>query len=359
ITKPISPPIVQARVKTHLALRRAYVDLARQHEELKEYARLRDEVERMSRHDLKTPLNAIINVPDMLMEELDLNADQRELMQMLKQSGYRMLQLINSSLDLYKMETDRYRANPVPVDLLPLLAQIGGELGELMLGKGLTLRTLIDNGPPAPGQGFWVMGEEMLLYTMLANLIKNAVEAAPDEGQVTIYLGSGDQAMVKVHNQGTVPEQLRQNFFDKFATAGKQGGTGLGTYTARLIAQTLGGAIGFSSSEEMGTTVFVKLGAAQAAPAPAPDPSQAQAVNLAQVYTDKAHVLQQQFHHPAQAGLAASILIVDDYSNMRRITKSVLRRMGYSDIQEAMDGEKALTIIKSCKIDLVISDVNM
>jgi CheY-like chemotaxis protein len=363
ITKPISPPIVQARVATHLSLRKAYMDLARQHEELKEYARLRDDVERMSRHDLKTPLNAVITVPQMILEEAQLTPDQRDLLLLLKQSGYRMLQLINSSLDLYKLETGRYQLNPGPVDLLPLLDQIDGELGELMLGGGQQIRVLVNDGPPQPGQGFFVTGEEMLLYTMLANLVKNAVEASPENQTVTVHLGSNHAASIKIHNQGTVPALVRERFFEKFATAGKQGGTGLGTHTARLIAQTLGGEIGFTSSDETGTTVSIKLElAAPLTPPTAPrlqETSEPHSVNLAQVYTDKAHVLQQHLHQTHQPGLDACILIVDDYSNMRSITKSVLLRMGYSDILEARDGEKALNIIRSSKIDLVISDVNM
>lgn len=359
ITKPISPPIVLARVKTQLALRQAYLRLAKQNKELKEYARLRDEVERMSRHDLKTPLNAVITVPDMLMEEVQFTPDQRDLLLMIKRSGYRMLQLINSSLDLYKMETGQYQANLGPVDLMPLLEQITSELGEQMLSKGLHIQVLAD-----PGQGFFVAGEEMFLYTMLANLIKNAVEASPDDQTVTISLGSGDEALIKVHNQGAVPSQLRQSFFEKIATAGKQGGTGLGTYTARLIAQTLGGEISFTSSEEMGTTVSVKLELAAplpASPATAPpqDSAETHKGHLAQIYTDKAHILRQYIHTARQPGLDANILIVDDYSNMRRIMKSVLRHMGYTNIHEAVNGEKALVIIKSIKVDLVISDVNM
>jgi signal transduction histidine kinase len=51
----------------------------------------------------------------------------------------------------------------------------------------------------------------------------------------------------------------RGRFFEKFATAEKTGGTGLGAYSAKLIAKTLGGTIGFETSEEAGTTIRVTL----------------------------------------------------------------------------------------------------
>ncbi len=348
ISKPISPPIVLARLGTHLALRQAYLDLAFHHEELKKFSRLRDEVERMSRHDLKTPLTAVINVPDLLLGELELSPDQREMLQVLKQSGFRMLQIINSSLDLYKMETGRYQFCPIPVDLAPLLDQIFKELGELMLAKSITVRTLLEGKPLAPGQGFRVAGEETVLYTMLANLIKNAVEASPTGEFITVHLAGGDQVVIKIHNLGAVPAELRGRFFDKFATAGKRGGTGLGTYTAKLIAQTLGGSIGFTTSEELGTTLAIRLAPAQdEVPLLAPG-----AVYMAAPGGPAGHP-------PRQPGQGPSILIVDDYANMRSLTKSILRRLGYDRIHEAADGQKALALIRGSQVDLVISDVNM
>jgi two-component system chemotaxis response regulator CheY len=78
-----------------------------------------------------------------------------------------------------------------------------------------------------------------------------------------------------------------------------------------------------------------------------------------QAHTNKAQLLMQQFQHPRQAGRDSNILIVDDYAHMRSIIKSVLRRMGYKNIQEAVDGEKALAHIRSTRVDLVISDLNM
>jgi len=52
---------------------------------------------------------------------------------------------------------------------------------------------------------------------------------------------------------------VREHFFDKYATAGKSGGTGLGTYSARLMAYTMGGDISFETSAEHGTTLTVRF----------------------------------------------------------------------------------------------------
>ena len=105
------------------------------------------------------------------------------------------------------------------------------------------------------------MGEELLLFSLFENLIKNALEASPKVQAVTITMkkdadGSG---MVRIHNHCAVPEEIRDRFFDKYATSGKRSGTGLGTYSAKLIVETHGGSISMRSSRVEGTEVTVTI----------------------------------------------------------------------------------------------------
>ncbi len=98
---------------------------------------------------------------------------------------------------------------------------------------------------------------------MLANIVKNAIEASPENATVTITLeGAGDTVRLHVHNAGAVPEAMRANFFKKYSTAGKSTGLGLGTYSAQLMARVQGGEIALRTSDAEGTTVSVELAAA-------------------------------------------------------------------------------------------------
>jgi signal transduction histidine kinase len=94
---------------------------------------------------------------------------------------------------------------------------------------------------------------------MMANLIKNAAEASSEGEQITISLKNSDFAEIRIHNKGSVPEEIRDTFFDKYVTSGKSGGTGLGTYSASLISKVLGGSIGLDTSDEDGTTISLRL----------------------------------------------------------------------------------------------------
>jgi signal transduction histidine kinase len=95
---------------------------------------------------------------------------------------------------------------------------------------------------------------------MFANLVGNAVDAAPPGSAVTVALERSGNGNIRaaVINKGEVPREIQDRFFEKYATSGKTRGTGLGTYSARLIAMAHGGDIAMRS--EGGTvTVTVTL----------------------------------------------------------------------------------------------------
>lgn len=360
IRKPFSPSIVAARVKNHLILKLAQEDLKVQNEILKENIRLREDVERITRHDLKTPLNAIINMPKLLIEEGNLTADQVEMMQMLEESAFRMLEMVNSSLDLYKMETGQYQLHPTPVDLLKLVKQIHGQTREVIHNKKLTMSILYRGSPAGPDDTFLVAGEEMICYSMLANLVKNAVEASPPGEVVTVNLNDIPGPLITVHNKGVIPGNIRERFFDKYATSGKEGGTGLGTYSAKIIVDTLGGKIDFETSAESGTTLKVFLPIANLEPEKTVStPAKPAPVVSPVVFRPVDQVKTAQTGGPRPSAKNIKALIVDDYHSMRKTTATILKHLGFIHISEAEDGRVAQKMLASGNVDLVISDWNM
>jgi two-component system, sensor histidine kinase and response regulator len=259
VAKPVNPHLVRARVRTHLELKRIRESLEKQNETLKENARLREEMEHINRHDLKNPLMVILNIPDLISRQANITAEQKEWIAMIKNAARKMLEMINRSIDMCKMENGTYELHVAPTDTLSVGRQIATAYAEIAQGKGVMLDFDVHGLPASTADTFIINTEELLFYSMLSNLVRNAIEAAPTGSKVSLSFTDGDAGVIAIHNEGAIPEKIRHRFFEKFATAGKAGGTGLGAYSAKLISKTLGGTISVETSEKAGTTITVRL----------------------------------------------------------------------------------------------------
>ena len=233
-------------------------------EALKEHARqtaerLRSDVEHITRHDIKTPLLGVLNGITYLENYTSLDEEQQGMLDDMRRAVNTGMDLINRSLDLYKMERGSYQYAPAALDGLLVCGRVLDDLSGLARAKGVAVQATLGGGPIGRDQTLTVSAEENLLYAILANLVKNAIEASNEGDRVNIRLDAGRDFVVAVNNPAVVPQAVRDNFFSKYATAGKHTGTGLGTYSARLMVEVMGGTIAMETSEENGTTVTVTL----------------------------------------------------------------------------------------------------
>jgi PAS domain S-box-containing protein len=228
--------------------------------ERKEVEKLKEDIDRMTRHDLKNPLNGVIGFPSIIMKDDNITERQKKLLKVIETSGYQMLKMINLSLDMYKMETGNYNFSVKSVNLLSVLNNIMDEFVTLIDYKSVAVEIFVEEKPLQENQSFIIKSEELLCYSMLANILKNAIEASPEKDVVSVRINRESLSVkISVHNKGTVPEEIRGNFFEKYVTMGKKEGTGLGAYSAKLIAETHGGNISMETSEEEGTQITIIL----------------------------------------------------------------------------------------------------
>lgn len=254
IRKPSNPAVVLARVSNLVALYHAQKRLIRQNGELARALRLREDIDRISRHDLKGPLVGIIGLPELLLEDQNLTEEQRTLIKVIETNGYTMLEMINNSLDLLKMENGRYQLKPKSFDLLSVIKRIVGDLDQHRVPKGIEIQ--VQSTDPV----FFVMGEKLLCYSLFYNLILNAVQASDVGGRIAVSLSTESAThTIRITNPGEVPIEIRGRFFEKYVTHGKQEGSGLGTYSAWLAVQAHGGSIVLESDRPGFTTVVVSL----------------------------------------------------------------------------------------------------
>ncbi|MBK1719082.1 response regulator [Thiocystis violacea] len=256
VTKPTNPAVLKARIRTHLRLSRQQEELREQRTLALENARLREDIERMTRHDIKNPLNALLALARGLASSDNLLPEQRESLTAMEDSARYVLDMVNHSLALQRMEMGVYRFVPAEVGLSDLLAKVITETRAAFGSLSVEIRQ-----PSA--EAVSARGEELLCHAIFSNLIRNAAEAAPADTAIGIDIEPGNgQVVVRIHNEGSVPEGVRDTFFEKYATSGKKNGTGIGTYSARLMAETQGGSISMETSDDRGTRVSVTLPAA-------------------------------------------------------------------------------------------------
>ncbi len=226
--------------------------------ERKQAEALREDVEAVVRHDLKSPLGGLQSALELLGLLGPLTVEQQQVCTEARELLRRMLGLITLSLDLAAIEAGRYTTRPEAVDVTLVLEALRRELRPLLSAKALTL----DVEGAEPGSVI-VQGERRLLDNALANLLKNAAEAAPLGGNIEVRLarepGDAPFVSVAIRNPGEVPRDMRARFFEKYATSGKPGGTGLGTYSALLLVRTMGGSLALDVDEPGHTTITVRL----------------------------------------------------------------------------------------------------
>ena len=264
VTKPANPTVLKVRVRNHLTRSKAFYELQKQNQVMAENLHLREEVDRMTAHDLKNPIGGIINFTGMLLSDDMMTQDQKELLQSVDESAHSLLNMVTLSLDLFKMEQGTFEMQPSRIDLIPIILKVLSEKNAEIEDKNLnvTNNISVSGSETDAEQEFQVQGDGLLCYSMFGNLIKNAVEASPNGGRLHInYIHNDDgRGTVAITNSGVVPEGIRDKFFDKYVTVGKKGGTGLGTYSAKLLATVQQGTIDMTADDEKNeTTLTVTL----------------------------------------------------------------------------------------------------
>jgi len=259
ITKPFDIDEILVRIDTHITIQKLRKKLTDKNTELETVCRQRDEIEDILRHDIKGPLLPIINFPSLLRKNPTLSERQLKYVDRIEQAGYRILNLIEHSDFLIKMEDNSYAVQTAAVNLITIIDSIWGELQNVIDNQNIQLKLLLENSPIKPDDDFYIISDEFLCYTILDNLIKNAVEASLKDQTVIIAMGKKPNLKILIHNEATVPDSIKDRFFEKHVTFGKQKRTGIGTYSAKLAAEKLGGTISMSTSQEEGTSIQIQF----------------------------------------------------------------------------------------------------
>jgi CheY-like chemotaxis protein len=246
ITKPLQGDILLARVATHVSLSQQTEQLALQVKTLKENAKLREDIEKITQHDLKGPLSSILfELPKL---------DNEKSSQSIKQSVNSVLEMINRSLDIFKIEQGTYPLSPIETDLTVMVMDAINASQLLAEQKNITINVIGTDRP------HMIWAEPLLCLSIYNNLIKNAIEAAPENSMVKILLKENELFVeFIILNQGVIPAILRENLFEKYVSSNLKQGSGFGTYSAKLMTEVQNGTITFDIKDEKATIFTVQM----------------------------------------------------------------------------------------------------
>jgi signal transduction histidine kinase len=232
--------------------------------------RLREDMTRTMVHDLRNPLSSIYSALEFLEGATDLSADQRLVIEIANESTQKMVGLVNSILDVSRLESGRMPIKYVQIHLGDLVAKTLQAQGPIAADKGLRLESdVLPMLPPA-----WADAD--LIGRVLQNLVGNAIKFTPSGGvvRVTARVGERDplpMLLVSVSDTGLgIPSEIRGQLFQKFVTGRQEGrGSGLGLAFCKLVIEAHGEHISVESTPGQGTTFTFSL-ATSSLPAASP-----------------------------------------------------------------------------------------
>ncbi len=312
-------------------------------------------------HDIRTPMNAIIGMADLLWDS-PLTTEQRRYVEIFRSAGENLLTLINDILDLSKIEAGQITLQSIPFSLRDLLSSIA----DIMTFKA-TEKNLDFFFTMAPDVDSEFVGDPNRLRQILMNLAGNALKFT-ESGSIHIFVekaadnrisdnalsSNADvvQLLFSVKDTGIgIPEEKLEAIFDKFIQVDSSlsrnfGGTGLGLAICRQLVMLMEGKIWVESVEWSGSTVYFTVNLKKSRP-----------VSLADAGTEKSQMLTDTAIDAWERPLR--ILLVEDNEDNRFLIASYLKKLPHI-VDFACNGLEAVEKIREGGVyDLIFMDVQM
>ncbi len=299
-------------------------------------------------HEIRTPMNAIVGFSDILFEE-KLSDEQKNYVNLIRDSGQNLLQLINDILDFSKIEAGKLDTEIVDCSISDILSNIESMMKAAAKKKSIEFKVIYETKIPKI-----VKTDPTRLHQCVVNLINNAIKFT-QKGYVHTFVSvhkSQKKHWIRFRIEDTgigIEESMCRNIFESFSqadssTTRKFGGTGLGLAITKSLTELLGGSINVSSKPGKGSVFTIEIPAMVKSDALLDD--------------DYGHTDKDKISKNEKQRLSGKVLVAEDNKSNQKLIKLMLNKMGIWPII-VEDGQKAVKIHKNDKFDLIIMDIMM
>ncbi len=211
-------------------------------------------LERVFFHDVLNTAAAINSLASLIRLQDSID-EVRPLSEMLAVSADQLIREIQDQRDLMSAERGELVVQIEPVSVAKVLKVVEDLYASHDLAEGRVFRVV----PPATD--LMVETSRVHLIRCIGNLVKNALEATGEGGQVTVRaLEDGSDVVFEVHNDGAMPEAIQRQIFRRSFSTKAEAGRGLGTYSVKLFVESyLQGSVSFVSTPEEGTVFRIRI----------------------------------------------------------------------------------------------------
>jgi signal transduction histidine kinase len=316
-------------------------ELEARREELEHTSAMREHFIATVSHELRTPMNAILGFNALLLSRVQGKPEALKVLNHTRQSADHLMTVINDILDYSQLQSGQLVIQPETFELRHI-AQHAFELFKPRV-ESMSLDYRLELDPALP---VWVHTDRHRLMQVLVNLLGNALKFT-HQGSVVLRVRWTDlRVEFSVQDTGIgIAKERQDQIFRRFTQAENDtqalyGGNGLGLAISQKVVQLLGGEIVFESEPGQGSRFWFHL-PLKAVIAP---PKSAE----------------QHLHLLQSADRAWTFLVADDHPVNRLLLKQVLQNAWPHSLGlEAVDGQKALDVLREQAVDLVFMDMVM